>query len=307
MEYTHDILIPEKGGRIEELVIKSLSAKGLVCEVLDDTRIPRGDEFAYIRILKKKLLECHPRMIMPLFKAEIIARHRNELPEGIIIPIDSEKNIHMLDNKVCASELCTSLGIPQPRLYSDDEISSIKHFPVVFKRPEGLSGSSVYFPKTEKAITNLIKACQGKGHLVMDYIDGYDICVDAIRWNGYFHAECYKVILPKKKGISILRKGVVRPELVEYVKMILDAIDYKGICGVDFRIDKKTSQAYFLECNPRFSGGLRSQMDCGFDIPFLLWQMANGESPTSFKFKKRRYSLEVSDLYSLIKYRFSLG
>jgi len=304
MEHGCDILIPEIGGRIGALVMKSLSAKGLVCEVLDDSKIPINDEWGYIRKLKKKVAECMPGMIIPIFKAEMIARHRNELPSEIIIPIDTLENLQILDNKVSASELCTRLGIQQPRLYTDEQISQIEHFPVVFKRPDGLSGSSVYFPKSEKAITNLIKACGGRPHLVMDFIEGYDVCVDALRWGDYFHAECYKVILPKRKGISILRKSVRRPDLVEKVKIILDSIDYKGVCGVDFRVDQKTGKAFFLECNPRFSGGLKSQLQGGFDIPFAIYSIANGETPPKVKFKKICYSFEYEPLKSYIKDSF---
>lgn len=83
------------------------------------------------------------------------------------------------------------------------------------------------------------------------------------------------MLQPKGKGVSRLRIGVIEPVLVEYVRRILDAVDYHGVCGVDFRIDK-AGNAFFLECNPRFSGGIESALASGFDIPYIYYCLACG-------------------------------
>lgn len=302
MEFLCDILVPENGGKIGDAVFDSLVRHGLNCQRLDDSKVT-GDGPGYIRHLKRVVEQVRPRMILPLFKAELIARFRDEFPTEIIIPISSEELIRSLDSKCFTSGLCTELGIEQPRLYRDDEIDSITRYPLVFKRDAGLGGCGVYFPKTYKALSNLVKASGAKGHLVMDYIDGYDICVDAVRWNGYFHAECYRVILPKMKGISFLRRSVCAPELVEKMKMILEKTDYQGICGADFRIDSRTGKAYFLECNPRFSGGLKSQIAAGFDIPYIMWQLCTGQEPDRVNFRKGSFSGEWDELMQWAKTR----
>lgn len=87
--------------------------------------------------------------------------------------------------------------IPQPRFFtSPDEIET---YPVVFKRPLGQGGDSVYFPKNRRALENLLKT---ESHpVVQEYIEG---------------------------------------------------------------------ETYFLEANPRFSGGLETTLASGLDLPWLL-------------------------------------
>ena len=278
-----DILIPEHGGKIGTVVVESLRRHGLMVEQIDDRNV-LNDGPGFLRLLRASLESYSPSMILPIFRSETVARHRSELPEGVILPVADADVMRLLDDKVSASELCRSLGIPQPHLYADNEFDAITDYPVVFKRNHGLSGSGVYFPKDRIALDNLVASTKGRPHLVMDFIEGDDVCVDAIRWDGYFHAECYKVLLPKGKGISLVRQTVCAPSLVSHVRTILDACDYKGVCGVDFRIDVKTGEAFFLECNPRFSGGINTQIAAGFDIPFILWQLANCQSPAPVTF-----------------------
>ena len=74
----------------------------------------------------------------------------------------------------------------------------------------------------------------------------------------------------KAKGISILRESIEGSDLIAVARKLLDAVDYQGVCGLDFRREAGTGKAYFLECNPRFSGGLCSQIASGFDLPALL-------------------------------------
>ncbi len=57
--------------------------------------------------------------------------------------------------------------------------------------------------------------------------------------------------------------------------MMVETIDYEGVCGMDFRRDSQGNW-YFLECNPRFTGGIDTQIAAGFDIPYGYWRLASG-------------------------------
>ena len=300
-----DILIADGATtRIGRTLLRSLGKRGLVCEAIDDRPVAR-DSHGYLRLLKARLGEVQPKVLMPVFRGELIASNRSMVPEGTVLACGDAGTIRLLDDKVSASELCTSLGIPQPRLYSDEDalerpqmLFRTPGMPVVFKRSTGLGGDSVYFPKNGKALANIIGSAgvKGRPHLIMDYIDGYDVSVDAIRWNGWFQAVAYRTMVPKRKGTSLVRVGTDRPELIENVMKILDAVDYKGVCGVDFRIDRKTGNAYFLECNPRFSGGLKSSLAAGLDLPYAIWLLCNGEIPQTKQPKRKCISIEWEEL-----------
>ena len=55
--------------------------------------------------------------------------------------------------------------------------------------------------------------------------------------------------------------------------MILDKVDYRGVCGIDFKVNEQTNDAVFIEVNPRFTGGLATPMAGGFDIPYILYSL----------------------------------
>lgn len=291
-----DILISDGAAtRIGRAVLRSLRKRGLECEAIDDRPVSR-DEPGYLRLLKATLEEIHPKVLIPIFKAEVIARNLSLLPEDIAVPISDAETLRLLDDKCRASALCTTLGIPQPQLYSDEEALHTHGRPVVFKRATGLGGDSVYFPKDGKALGNLIRSSGDRPHLIMDRIDGYDVSVDAIRWDGYFRAAAYRTMVPESKGTSLIRIGVDMPELVSYTRTILDATDYRGACGMDFRIERKSGKAYFLECNPRFSGGIRSSLAAGFDMPCILWQLCMGLQIDESRTRKGVLSVEWKEI-----------
>lgn len=303
-----DILIADGAtSRIGKAVLKSLRRRGLSCEAIDDRQVLK-DAPGYLRLLRATLGEVSPKMLMPIFRGELIAGNRSMVPASTVLPLSDAGIIHLLDDKAGASALCTELGIPQPRLYLDSDFirepadTVTMQRSLVFKRSTGLGGDSVYFPKDGKALGHLIRSCNGRPHLIMDYIDGYDVSVDAIRWDGWFQAVAYRTMVPKVKGTSLVRIGLEAPELVSYARKILDATGYRGVCGVDFRIDRKTGKAFFLECNPRFSGGIRSDLAAGFDTPFLIWQLGNGVPVGRVRTLSHRLSIEWADLLNLRRY-----
>lgn len=287
-----DVLLTTAGNPVGHQVLRSLTSHGLKVAVSDSSQealaryckgaaasvvLPDAQKHtsAFADELCAAAADLNAAVIFPIFHPEAVSRATQMLPQGTLVPIDSLEKLQILDNKCTCSRLATDLGIPQPRIYSDPD--EIGEYPVVFKRPGGLGGSAVYFPGSRASLDKLV-ATQ-KQHLIMEFVPGYDVCVDAVRWDCYFRAGAYKVILPRRKGFSVLRESVLMPEITEYARTLLEAIDFRGACGMDFRVDERSGKALFLECNPRFSGGISTQIAAGFDLPWELWQLCHGTSP----------------------------
>lgn len=250
---------------------ESLRAQGLTVTMMEGPNA-RKHEGEFLKKLRLLLDESGAGMVIPTFFPEVLAAHRDRFP-GILIPVESAEKLRRLDDKISCCALAEELGIPLPRRFrSFEEVST---YPVVFKRPGGQGGDSVYFPGNPKALRNIL--APAREFLLTEYIDGYDVCVDALRWDGFFFAASYRVLAPLRKGVSTLRESVKAPQLEAWAKRLLDAVDYHGVCGLDFRVRAADGQAFFLECNPRFSGGLASALASGFDLPALLWRLATGE------------------------------
>lgn len=264
-----DILVFGTMGEIGTVAEESLKKHHLDVVRVDFPQNTLRDEPGYVRTLKKAIEQCHPKMILPV--GCTIAISRTDIPDAIFVPVGNENNIVRLESKTLSSALATELGIPQPRFFKD--AADAQGTPVIFKRDNSFGGSGVYRPRTVQALQNLIDHEKGGKFLIEEYICGQDRSVDAIRWNGYFRAECYQSVRQLGgQGPALEREKVEDQRLCLYARTILDAIDYQGVCGMDFRIDN-SGRAYFLECNPRLTGGIALQIKTGFDIPFLLWSM----------------------------------
>jgi len=261
------VILTDAVGTTGELVRASLEAHGLRVATLAAPSAHR-DAPGFLRELKKLVTHTGARTIIPIFFPEVIAAHRNEFNDVAILAEDPEK-ILLLDDKKKACDLAESLGINQPKRYSNpDEITT---YPVVFKRTTGQGGDSVYFPKDRQAISNLIKTA--KSYLITDYVEGENYCIDVLRFKGYLLSSAYKVLEPIGKGVSTKRQSITDPYLESAAFKMLDDIDYNGVCGFDFRRDSRTGEFLFLECNPRFSGGLQTTIDSGLDLPYLYYSL----------------------------------
>lgn len=278
-----DVLLVEATGKVGAAVRRSLERRGLVVSV---SEVPIDHPF-----FPQYVAESGAKMVLPVFHPEKLARIADRLPREVIVPVESVQKLELLDNKLKASALAAGLGIRQPRIY--DNIEELSGYPVVFKRAEGLGGAGVYFPKNRTALERLLATSGRKGAIVMDFIEGNDYSVDALRWGDFFYAAAYKVVLPRRKGTSYLRRSVCFPELLAIAEQLLASVDFQGVCGFDFRVDRE-GNAYFLECNPRFSGGVKTMMACGFDQPYLYWCLASGleVNAQDIAFRVGKYSID---------------
>lgn len=256
------IVLTSAAGSVGETVRRSLESHGAHVTVFEGPDA-RKDTVGFIRELRRMVNDSGPVILLPVFFPEVLADHRDMFPE-CLIPLDQASKIRLLDNKLSACDLAESLGIPQPRRFefNDGDLE----FPAVFKRTTGQGGDSVYFPRDRKALANLIRtSCE---YLITEFVEGENWCTDCLRTGKSFRAASYRVLEPQGKGISTKREAVEAPELEEYCRKLLDAVDYHGVCGMDFR-RSPDGRFHFLECNPRFSGGIETTLESGFDI---VWE-----------------------------------
>ena len=267
-----DFLLIGTMGNIGADVKEALEDKGLSAAIVEFPQNIYRDEFGYNHALQKGIEEHYPAMILPIGNTIALSRLKSKVPPEIIIPLDTEDKIRLLDSKVASSHLASELGILQPRLYDCPESAGDNQ--LIFKRDISFGGHGVHMPRTKESLYRLIEhQSPGEPYLIEDWIDGEDYSVDCLRWDGYFRAGCYKVLAHQGKGPSLQREICSFPAIEAAAKRILDHLDYHGVCGMDFRLGKD-GKAYFLECNPRFTGGIRTQVESGFNIPCIYWQLA---------------------------------
>ena len=298
MEKNCDIILTYCWNRVGYTILRTLSEKGLKVWAADTSKRnicsmskfctgsftypdPFTEEEAFIRVLKEKVAELKPRVLMPTHdESVVIMRHREEFPEELIIPYESEELLLNLANKAWATKKAEEAGCPIPKVYkSVDEVES---YPVVFKTVIGNSAKGVYFPKSKDELLALMQESHGNVFsnesemLLQEWIGGTDYSVDCVRWDGFWKSSVYHALVTKTDGggTTTQREIVSAPVLEEYAKLLLDAVDFHGVCGIDFRYDPETGKAAFIEVNARFTGGLATPVKAGFDIPWVVYKLA---------------------------------
>lgn len=261
-------------GDISGAVRKALEGHGLS---VADAGFPQNvlrDEAGYRRELLKAVELHRPGVILPIGCQIAIARMKGMLPEDVVVPVAGAEIIALLDSKTGCYSAAEAAGVPLPHRYASAEEAGDRK--VIFKRDCSFGGSGVRRPKDRYALANLVRREEGKPCIIEDCIEGEDYSVDAVRWGGTTFYGCYRSMSGHGTGPAEAREKVDCPMLEEYAAKILDLTGYQGVCGMDFRVDKG-GNAFFLECNPRFTGGVAFQHSHGFNIPYLLYRMAMGD------------------------------
>lgn len=292
MQHKCDVLVTYCWNRVGYNILRSLSSHGLNVWAADTSKKnicslskycagsfvypdPFTEEETFIKCLLAKVEELKPQVLLPTHdESVVIMRHRERFPKELIIPYEREQLLLDLANKAKATEMARKAGVPVPQvLESADEV---KNYPIVFKTVIGNSAKGVYFPKSKDELIQLMAEHENDEMLLEEWVGGTDYSVDCVRWDGFYKSSVYHALVTKTDGggTTTQREIVDIPELENYAKLLLDAVDFHGVCGLDFRYDSTTGRAAFIEVNARFTGGLATPVIAGFDIPWVVYKLA---------------------------------
>ena len=298
MQPNCDIILTYCWNRVGYTILRTLSEKGLKVWAADTSKRnicsmskfctgsftypdPFTEEEAFICVLKEKVAELKPRVLMPTHdESVVIMRHREEFPKELVIPYESEEMLLNLANKAWATKMAKEAGCPIPKVYQS--VEEVESYPVVFKTVIGNSAKGVYFPKSKDELLALMQESHGNVFskdsemLLQEWIGGTDYSVDCVRWDGFWKSSVYHALVTKTDGggTTTQREIVAAPELEKDAKLLLDAVDFHGVCGLDFRYDPETGKSAFIEVNARFTGGLATPVAAGFNIPWAVYKLA---------------------------------
>ena len=287
-----DVILTYCWNRVGYTILKSLHQKGLKVWAADTSKRnicsmskfctgsftypdPFTEEDAFIQVLKDKVAELRPRVLMPTHdESVVIMRHRDEFPADLIIPYEGEEKLLLLANKAKSTELARKAGVPVPEVYK--AIDEVKSYPVVFKTVIGNSAKGVFFPKDREELVKLMDKHKEEETLLEEWIGGTDYSVDCVRWDGFCKTSVYHALVTKTDGggTTTQREIVYMPQLEAAALKLMDAVDFHGVCGLDFRYDAENNKIAYIETNARFTGGLATPVAAGFDIPWIVYKLA---------------------------------
>ncbi len=287
-----DVLVTYCWNRVGYTILRSLASHGLKVWAADTSKVnicslsrfcagsftypdPFKEEERFIETLKAKVAELRPRVLMPTHdESVVIMRHRDEFPGDLVIPYESADKLLALANKAVSTEMARRAGVAVPEVYGSAD--DVKRYPVVLKTVMGNSAKGVFFPKTKDELLWLMDAYKGEETLLEEWIGGTDYSVDCVRWDGFCKTSVYHALVTKTDGggTTTQREMLDMPRLEAEAMKLLEAVDFHGVCGLDFRYDPETGRVAYIETNARFTGGLATPVTAGFDMPWVLYCLA---------------------------------
>lgn len=221
----------------------------------------------------------------------VAAKHANEFPSWMIIPITNYDNLRSLHDKAAAMRLCESMGVSVPKTFFPaslrdlEEIQEIAQFPVIVKLRYSNGGKGVIRVRRRGELLEAYRALLQLASyppIIQDFIAGnkyFD--VDVLYCHGEEIASCCRREIRHKTkdgGSPTLCASDYRPQLVAEVQKVLSHLKWHGVACCEFVYATDTGQSYLYEINPRYWGTLPLDIDCGVEFPYYHYQMATGQT-----------------------------
>lgn len=208
-------------------------------------------------------------------------------------------DIQLLDkiiNKKNLLEIAQENNVPIPKTCSQSNASEAQlfDFPVLIRGAKGLSFyKSIHakaiqcdniddfdtkyreiiekFPKDGIIIQELIP--NSLDHKVLSFTCFADNGTIKSYWMGEKMREH-----PIKYGTATLSRSVYVPEILNYAKPLINALNYTGVCEVEFMFDPRDGIYKLIEINPRTWLWVGLAKACGVNYAFMIYCYLNGLS-----------------------------
>jgi predicted ATP-grasp superfamily ATP-dependent carboligase len=239
-------------------------------------------------------------IVLPTSEAAIMACNlaRDQLVQQLLAP--SQEEIDILFQKRETLRLARSAGVSIPRSHTIDaeSVSSVPDLdirpPIVIKpnRSESIvgdrivrGGSTVYAYSRSELIEKATRTlARSPEILVQEFVNGFGVGISGVFKAGepvtlFGHRrirESNPLGGPSAVAVSIC----ISDRLRQATTRIMRTTGYTGAAMVEYKIDRESGVAYFMEINGRLWGSILLPIAAGVDIPYILWRVATGREVT---------------------------
>lgn len=231
-------------------------------------RADKGEEFvdAIIDICGREDV----RYVIPLTDVEVDAFNRFRMRFsrlGICLCMQDEGTVSLCRDKRKAAwhlrECCRV--IPE---VAREELADWKEFPLICKRTNGRSSLGLYRFSSAREICAFMED-KGDEYMIQPMIEGKVITADVLRDRDHDRCVVYprEELLRTGNGLGVVVKMFHDGCFEEQCREIAERLDIVGCVNFEFIRDREGAY-YFMECNPRFSGGVEFSALAGY--PFVI-------------------------------------
>lgn len=283
-------LVTAIGSFSAEIVIQSLKQHGITvvgCDMFPKElivnaysvdvfyQVSRGtDRDRYISEIKDICTREKVDYLLPLTDAEIDTLNDNRTwfqENDVQICISSETAIKICRDKFRTYQVLKRqdlrIGIIPTVIAADYNEKSFPDQPAVCKPFNGRSSQGMQRLNSRNELLSYLSIIDPKQYILQPFISGHIITVDIVRNPATGNVVC----IPRKELLRTLSGAgtsvhVFHDELLsEECKKIAEYLEIQGCVNFEF-IQSTEGKYFFLECNPRFSGGVKFSCMTGYDF-----------------------------------------
>ena len=229
------------------------------------------DEEAYIHQLMDAVEREHIDYIIayPDVEVDVLCSEKARFAHiGCTVCTPDEPAARLCRNKLDMADMLSargvSLTIPTASPYGREPLES--EFPIMLKPLSGRSSQGQMVVRTKEAYLSAI--CQRSDLIAQPFIEGDIYTVDVAR-DLYGDTQCLvrRELLRTVNGLGTTVRILPGHPLEEVCAKIAKLAGILGVVNMEFIASGE--EFYFLEVNPRFSGGVGFSLTAGVDFPAL--------------------------------------
>lgn len=241
----------------------------------------------YLRAILEMTEKEKISYIIPLTDAEVdvLNSHRDEIEaagavlcmsgKDVIPCLRSKMQMQKLAEKLLEEEVFSSIrSIPS---YMADEIDyETITYPVIVKPVNGRSSEGLHriynedqlgFAFSQIMDPEKLNDTTLTEYIVQPMIKGHVITVDVVRDDmGNCMAAAREELIRTPNGAGLSVRSFSDNQLSAFVKRLAEKAGVRGCVNFEFICGEGTGLYYFMECNPRFSGGVAFSQLMGADM-----------------------------------------
>lgn len=234
----------------------------------------------------------------------VLSKHKPRIAEtGTHVGVEDWSTFTTANNKKTLTDLARTRSVPLPDTRAPESIAEVRQlrddlpYPVLLKpRFTSVRDSNGRYREARISRDNYVEAPSElvttyrrmveqhdyfRQHppIVQEVIPGTTVATGAISADGeilvYFQ-EMRERTYPIEGGVGAVRKGIYEPEMLEYSREIVDALEWTGPVYVEFMMTP-AGEFYLIEVNGRYWGSLALAVNSGVDFPWYHYRQLLGE------------------------------
>jgi len=267
---------------------------------------------AYADFLKRLVKTGKYRLLLPCsdHSTFIVSEHRQDISPYTQVFLSSHQMVSTVSSKVKLMKFASRHHITVPKSFFISDLSDLEEgrfhldFPVVIKRDITSGAKHLRYAATKNELISGFHKLYlpNETIVVQQYIKGkeklfYAVC-DKGEVIAYFMMEATRTH-PPTGGTPAKAFSIKDPELKDFAFNIIQATQWTGMVGLDFKQEHESKEYYLLDFNPRFGGTTMLAVKSGVDFPYLLYELAvEGKKTYVSEYDKKTYrSLFREDLF----------